>query len=133
MPTPLPTAALVPIAVLALGLAGLTYLLLTRPKVNRPLLTNLQRGLGSDPGVAEQRLEGTSAVLRLARRLTLPARVRTLERLWSRAGRPAGWPVERLVVAKLVAPLVLGALGLLYLSAKPGGLALVVLLLLDVV
>ncbi|GAA1829958.1 type II secretion system F family protein [Microlunatus capsulatus] len=133
MPSSLPPAALVAVVLVALGVAALTFLLLTRPRVNRPLLANLQRGLGLDDPAAAPADGRPGALLGLARRLTPAGRVRTLERLVSRAGRPAGWPLERLLVAKLVAPVVLGGLGLLYLSARPGATAVLIALVLTVV
>lgn len=60
----------------------------------------------------------------LARRLTPAASVRQLERLLIRAGRPKGWPLDRLLVAKLVLPLVVVVLGLLLAAANPAPLLL---------
>jgi tight adherence protein C len=98
---------------------------LTRPRVDRRLLANLRRGMGSHQAGSEEPADaGAGRLLALARRLTPASRVRSLERLLSRAGRPAAWPVERLIVAKLVLPVVLGTLSLLYLSAHPGTLAI---------
>jgi tight adherence protein C len=109
--------------VLGTGLVG--YVILTKPRVNRRLLANLHRGIGSEqPGAAGPADASPGSLLALARRLTPASRVRSLERLLSRAGRPAAWPVERLIVAKLVLPAALGTLSLLYLSAHPGTLAI---------
>ena len=108
-----------------LGTGSVVYVVLTRPRVDRRLLVNLRRGIGShQAGSDEPAGAGAGTLLVLARRLTPASRVRSLERLLSRAGRPAAWPVERLIVAKLVLPLVLGTLSLLYLSAHPGTLAI---------
>ena len=62
----------------------------------------------------------------LARRLTLPGSVRRLDRLLARAGRPHAWPIARVLAAKLILPLVAGALSLLYISGKPGSLSIVI-------
>jgi tight adherence protein C len=47
-----------------------------------------------------------------------------LNRLAGKAGRPAAWPVSRLVAAKLVLGVVAGVLGLLVFSSHPGVLTL---------
>jgi tight adherence protein C len=117
--------ALTGVLAFVLGTATIAYVALTRPRVNRRLLDNLRRGIDADQAGSDEPAGGPAGgLLLLARRLTPPSRVRSLERLLSRAGRPAGWPVERLIVAKLVVPAVLGALSLLYLSAHPGTLAI---------
>ena len=118
--TPVAPAVVVAVLLLA-GAAGLlVWLVLTRPRVDKVLLVNLRRGLG----VEQPESEGGSALAarlgRVAERLTPPARRQTLERLWTRAGRPPAWQVPRLVLAKLVLPVVAALLTLLYLQVKPG-------------
>ena len=44
----------------------------------------------------------------------------------ARAGRPPAWPLDRLLAAKLILPLVAGALGLLYISGTPGSLSVLI-------
>ncbi|MVA76533.1 type II secretion system F family protein [Auraticoccus sp. F435] len=61
----------------------------------------------------------TPTLLRLARRTTPAAAVRRIDRLLSRAGRPPAWPLERVLVVKIVLPVVAAALGLLYVSGAP--------------
>ncbi len=64
-------------------------------------LANLQRGTA--PAVAVETVTASgSALVRLARRATLPTLIAILERQHARAGRPAAWPVDRLLAAKLV-------------------------------
>ena len=58
--------------------------------------------------------------------MTLPGSVRRLDRLLARAGRPQAWPIARVLAAKLILPLVAGALSLLYISGKPGSLSVVI-------
>jgi tight adherence protein C len=117
--------ALAGVLAVALGAGLVSYVVLTRPRVNRQLLANLRRGVASHhAGPDEPADPGVGALAGLARRLTPASRLRALEKLWSRAGRPEAWPVERLIMAKLVLPVVLGALSLLYLSAHPGALTL---------
>jgi tight adherence protein C len=64
-------------------------------------------------------------VARFARALTPRGTARRLDRLAGRAGRPADWPVAKLITAKLVLAGIAAALGLLVVSAHPGGLTVV--------
>jgi tight adherence protein C len=52
--------------------------------------------------------------------------VRRLDRLLARAGRPHGWPIERLLAAKILLPIVTGVLSLLYISADPSGVSVLI-------
>lgn len=63
-----------------------------------------------------------SRLTTLARRLTPAGSIRLLERLINRAGRPEGWTLDKLLVAKLVLPLVVVVLGLLVASTNPAPL-----------
>jgi tight adherence protein C len=119
----LSAVAVAGVAACALGAAVVVFVLLDRPRTNRQLLANLRRGLAAEDGDAEEGTGAAGPLLALARRLTPSGRVRALAALWSRAGRPAAWPVERLMVAKLVAPTVMAGLSLLYASMRPGTLA----------
>ncbi|CAA9308710.1 MAG: Type II/IV secretion system protein TadC, associated with Flp pilus assembly [uncultured Friedmanniella sp.] len=123
---PLAPLAATAVVLLAAAVALLTWTVLTRPHVDKAALANLRRGLRLAGAEPESERGGASRLGWLATRLTPPGRRRTLERLWTRAGRPAAWPVPRLVLAKLVLPLVALVLSLLYLSAKPGTLTVVV-------
>lgn len=78
---------------------------------------NLLRGLALPAGDGARR-PGTS-LTGLARTLSSPGTVKRLERLLSRAGRPAIWPMERLLSAKLVLLLTFGVLGLLFVLDGP--------------
>jgi tight adherence protein C len=120
-PTPL---ALVGVALLAVAVALLTWMVLTRPYVDKAAVANLRRGLQQDAAAQEAGGRGAGRLDQLAFRLTPTSRRRTLERLWTRAGRPAAWPMHRLVLAKLVLPLVALVLTLVYVAAKPGALTL---------
>jgi tight adherence protein C len=125
MPTFAPLA-LAAVALLAAGVALLAWTVLSRPYVDQAALANLKRGFRLRDGEQAAARDAAPVLAQLAHRLTPPGRRRVLERLWSRAGRPAAWPVHRLVLAKLVLPLLALALSLLYFSAKPGTLALLV-------
>jgi tight adherence protein C len=131
----LPPATLVAVAVatVVLAVAVLTFLLLTRPTVNKPLLANLQRGFNAEDEARGPGESPPGSLLRVARRVTSSRQVRTLERLWTRAGRPPAWPVDRLILAKLVAPVLLGLLGRLFGIVHPGALAIAILVVLVVV
>lgn len=130
---------LVIFAITALSVSGplLAWAVLARPsRERRQALTNLRRGL-PDP-VAEPinrppdaaRSGGSPA---LGRRLTPPGSVRRLDRLLVRAGRPQAWPLDRLLAAKLIAPLLAAALGALYISGTPGSLSLLITIAVTVV
>ncbi len=83
---------------------------------------NLVRGLGpAGPAVAAQR-SGPGLPARLTGLLTPRGTVARLNRLAGAAGRPAAWPVPRLIAAKLVLGLIAGSLGLLVVSRGPSTL-----------
>jgi tight adherence protein C len=131
---PLATAPLGLAAVLALAaaVAVLTWLVLSRPRVDKALLGNLQRGLVAAAPQQEQRPQ-RSALAAFAHRVTPGGQVRTLERLWTRAGRPEAWTLDRMLVAKTVLPVVVVLLALLYLRATGSPLAVLMGLLAAVV
>jgi tight adherence protein C len=122
-PTPaLPGAVLAAVVLISLTLPLLGWAVLARPeRVQRQIRDNLTRRLEpadtapTGPAVAERR----SLLVGVVRRLTLPGTEQRLERLLARAGRPAAWPVERLLAAKVLLPLVVAVLGALYLQATP--------------
>lgn len=90
-------------------------------------LANLQRG-SAQHVVVEAPTTGGSAFERFARRVTLPALIAVLERQHARAGRPASWPVDRLLAAKLVwLPLAVVLLVVVGLVKAPPILVLLVL------
>ena len=123
--TPVAPAVVVAVLLLAAATALLVWLVLTRPRVDRALLANLRRGLGTEQPELDGGSGRGSGLGRVAQRLTAPARRQSLERLWARAGRPPAWQVPRLVVAKLVLPVVAALLTLLYLEVRPGALTVV--------
>ncbi|MGY1605469.1 type II secretion system F family protein [Geodermatophilus sp. SYSU D00815] len=79
---------------------------------------NLVRGY--EPAPAGAARTGPGAAARLARSLTPAGTVARLDRLLATAGRPAAWPLSRLIAAKLVLAAVAAGLGVLLHSAKPG-------------
>ena len=121
--------AWVAVACISLSLPLLAWSVLARPDpAQLRSVANLQLGLlphrpanlggraGSAPGLGAA----------LVRRLTPSRTVRLMDRLLTRAGRPAAWPLDRLLGAKLVAFLGIGALSLLYLSGYPTALNVLV-------
>jgi tight adherence protein C len=118
----LPLLLLVALALLVPAIAVLTWTVLTWPRVDTALLANLRRGIGFQSGGGNEPSDRAAVVAALARRLTPSRQLTVLDGLWSRAGRPAAWPVPRLIVAKLVLPLLAAGLGLLFFGARPGPL-----------
>ncbi|MFL6064280.1 MAG: type II secretion system F family protein [Friedmanniella sp.] len=114
------------VTLLAAAMALLTWTILSRPPVDKAALANLRRGLTAQDAVQDSGPGAAPWFGQLAVRLVPPGRQRVLERLWTRAGRPQSWPVPRLVLAKLVLPLIAAVLTLFYLTVKPGTLTLAV-------
>ena len=114
-----PAPVLAAAVAVALALPVLGWAALSRPA---PAVVqareNLTRGL--DLGTAGPGRTGSRAGAGLVRALTPRGTVARLNRLAGTAGRPADWPVPRLVAAKVVLVLVAGSLGLLVVSGRPG-------------
>ncbi|MGD8200779.1 type II secretion system F family protein [Ornithinimicrobium sp. W1679] len=81
-------------------------------------LHNLQRDLPVAPG-EERSGDGHSGILGLARRLTPAGSVHRLDGLLAQAGRPTAWPLERVLVTKLLGAVVAVALASLLLLSGP--------------
>jgi tight adherence protein C len=123
---PFPVLAAAVAVVSALPLVG--WAVLARPEASTvQARENLTRGieLNMDRTAAGR---GPGLGARLVTGLTPSGTVARLDRLAARAGRPADWPVPKLVAAKLVLAAVGGGLGLLVISARatPLNVALVV-------
>jgi tight adherence protein C len=86
---------------------------------------NLLRGVDLASADGTPRRTGPGLLGGLARGLTPRGTVARLDRLAGRAGRPAAWPVPKLVAAKLVLALIAGGLGLLVVLGSPGPLTVV--------
>lgn len=104
-----------------------------RDTVRARTVANLRRGIDEGyaapvdlTGVDDD--DSRSRLYEFARRLTPTGTIRRLERLTVRAGRPTGWSLQRLVVAKVVLPLVVILLGLMLLRANPEPLLLLLVL-----
>ena len=115
----MPGPVLAAVAAVALGVPILGWACLPRPRtVAQQAQANLARGLDL-PGGAGQRSGrvGPGPAARLVGHLTPRGTIDRLNRLAGTAGRPAAWPVAKLVAAKLILAMVAGALSLLVLSA----------------
>jgi tight adherence protein C len=113
--------------VTGLALAVLVWVLLARPAgSHRRALANLQRGLVAEAGTPPPAQGGPpdGGTGGRVRRLAPGRVVALLERLLARAGRPSGWTVDRLLVVKVVLPLLSVAFFALLAVWLPGPLVL---------
>lgn len=102
------TAALLPVLVLSGGLGLLAWSVLVGPdRARARAVANLQRGYDPRDGLAAPQ-EQSSLLQALAKRVTPGPIYRLLDRLHAKAGRPASWPIELLLVVKIVVPLIAG-------------------------
>jgi tight adherence protein C len=116
IPAPVLTAALA--AALALPMLG--WALLARPSATAAeARENLLRGVVVPGTVSTAGRSGPGRLHRLVTALTPAGTVARLNRLAGTAGRPAAWPVPRLVAAKLVLAAVAAGLGLLFVGGEP--------------
>jgi tight adherence protein C len=90
---------------------------------------NLLSGMAGASPVDKAPSTGTNTVGSI---LVLPANRALLDKLLALAGRPAGWPLARVMLAKPVLCLVAAGFGMLILNAVPNG-GIVVLVILIVV
>jgi tight adherence protein C len=126
-----------PVVLAALAVAGalpvLGWAALARPEAGTVASReNLLRGVVL-PLETGERSTGRARLARLTRGLTPRGTVARLNRLASAAGRPAAWPVPRLVAAKLVLGMIAGALGLLVVSGGPSPLTILLAVVVTVV
>lgn len=96
----MPESALIPSLLVALALAAIAFAVAgsVRPARARSLANLRRGGVTADVDVSTQR----SGLVESARRLTPAALVGLLERQHARAGRPADWTVDRLLVLKML-------------------------------
>jgi tight adherence protein C len=114
-----PLAVQAAVLAVALAVPVLGWAILARPAAGTVQSRgNLLRGIDL-PDDADARSSRPSLLGRLARGLTPQGTLARLNRLAQRAGRPAAWPVPKLVAAKLVLALVAATLGLLVVSGGP--------------
>ncbi|MGY1736222.1 type II secretion system F family protein [Geodermatophilus sp. SYSU D00684] len=127
--TTVPAPVLAATLAVALGVPLLGWALVARPEdAAARSRANLTRGLdvaGAGPRAARTR---PGPLGRLVSVLTPAGTVARLDRMAGAAGRPAAWPVPRLVAAKLVLAAIAAALGLLVVSSRPGPLTVLMAL-----
>ncbi len=118
-----PAAVLAAALAVALAVPVLGWSLFARPgAATVQARDNLIRGLApAGPAVSAQR-SVPGRLDRLTGWLTPHGTVVRLNRLAGAAGRPAAWPVPKLVAAKLVLGLIAGSLGLLVVGGGPSTL-----------
>ena len=121
-----PVTVLVAVLAVALAVPALGWAVFARPDAATLVARdNLIRGIERVGPTSAGERTGPALLERLTGWLTPRGTVARLNRLASTAGRPAAWPVPRLVAAKLVLGLIAGGLGLLVVSG--GASALTVL------
>ncbi|SNS09054.1 tight adherence protein C [Geodermatophilus saharensis] len=122
-----PASVLAATLAVAAGVPLLGWALVARPQdAAARSRANLTRGLDV-AGAGARAARGRPGLLgRLVSLLTPAGTVVRLDRLAGGAGRPAAWPVQRLVAAKLVLAAVAAGLGLLVVARSPGPLPVLV-------
>ncbi|OIH82904.1 secretion system protein [Arthrobacter sp. UCD-GKA] len=104
---------------IALLVFPLAYLAWSFVAVDRNQLVLIKQNLSrtqQNPGEGEERKSDFTA---LARRLMSGSYAARLDRLLAMAGRPAAWPMDRVIVSKPIASLILGGIGVLFFLANP--------------
>lgn len=126
----MPTYVVVAIGAVGLSLVLLGWAVLAGPSdERRRVQVKLTSGLVSAPQSAQTAADAEDGGLgSLARRALPSGAVERLERLLAKAGRPPAWPLDRLLAAKLVLPVVSGGLGLLYVRSSEGAVPLLITL-----
>jgi tight adherence protein C len=109
----------------------LGWALLSRPSAAAAQTRdNLVRGIELRAGESRRRGAGLAA---LAGGLTPSGTVARLDRLAATAGRPAAWPLPKLVAAKLVLAVIAGGLGVVFVAGRPGALTVLLAVVVTVV
>ena len=97
----MPTTVILASLFVAAALGGITWVLAGAVQpVRARTVANLQRGYQT--ATVDAPTEGRGSLARLARRITPPTLVSTLERQHAKAGRPADWNVDRLLTLKML-------------------------------
>ncbi len=118
-----PVTVLVAVLAVALAVPALGWALFARPDAATVMARgNLIRGMEPVGTTSAGERTGPALLERLTAWLTPRGTVARLNRLASSAGRPAAWPVPKLVAAKLVLGGIAGGLGLLVVSGGPTAL-----------
>lgn len=96
-----------------------------KPVNRKAIQTNLSRGI---MGGLEQKKRKDRHFEVLAGRFTPAVLISKLDRQLALAGRPAAWPLRRLVTAKIILAVAVGVTGFLYLSGNPGARTLLMVI-----
>ena len=116
----LPPVVVAAAMAVALALPLLGWALLSRPSpAELRARENLLRGLESGQGGGRPARTGPGRLTGLARALTPAGTVARINKLLGKAGRPAGWPLPRVIAAKLVLALIAAGFGALLLLGDP--------------
>ncbi|WP_427019313.1 type II secretion system F family protein (plasmid) [Pseudarthrobacter sp. P1] len=106
------------IAAITLPVSYLAWSFVTVDRKSRVIIQgNLSRG--TSPGKSAP-VRNDQRALELATRFTPAGYQATLDRLLARAGRPASMPLSRLLATKPTLALAAAAVGLLFISLRPG-------------
>lgn len=128
----MPTTVMILVAVLSLSCGMVGMVLLIGPNRARQVaVTNLQRGLlRTDPesDAATEGNAGRGRLTVLVLRLTPRGTVARIDRLLGRAGRPASWPVERVLVVKPVLAAISAAFSLMIINSSQRPMIIVMML-----
>jgi tight adherence protein C len=118
----IPLQVLVMIAAMSASVGLIGMVLLVGPdRARQVVVTNLQRGLmRTDPEADDtsKSVGDRGLLFALALRLTPAGAIRRIERLLARAGHPAAWPTERVIIAKPALVVMSAVLGLLIISGN---------------
>lgn len=103
--------------------AGLTMLLWIAlgGSARRQVLANLNRDLNSEQKKAEEAQQASNDLAEALRRRTPPVLVKTLQKLWTGAGRPEKWTIDRLLAVKALLGLAGVGATVFLNSVIPGG------------
>lgn len=115
----MPTTITLSIYAVTLSVPVLLWLLfLGQDRRAKVVRENLLRGFTVRTG-EEAQMQGWSLTA-TARRFTMARALARLDRLHALAGRPAAWPLDRVIAAKPVLAVVAFLMGMLLYSAQPG-------------
>lgn len=119
--------AMFAVSVLAVSVFLLSWAVFAGPgRARQRTVLNLSRGMYPEHHAVEavvpedEETGGTLATI--ARKFTPAPSIRMLEKLQIKAGRPQGWPLEKLLVAKLVLGIGAALSSLLFVSSTTGAL-----------
>ena len=121
--------AMFAVSVLAVSVFLLSWAVFAGPgRARQRTVLNLSRGMYPEyhavEAVVPEDEETGGTLATIARKFTPAPSVRMLEKLLIKAGRPQGWPLEKLLVAKLVLGIGVALLSVAFVSSTTGALPL---------